>query len=61
MGLFGSVLGTVFDVVTSPIAVVKDVVTLGGSLTDENEPYTIQQLKKLDSDVKQIGSDLGDL
>lgn len=27
-------------VVTTPVAVVADVVTLGGSLTDRDEPYT---------------------
>lgn len=28
------------SVVTVPVAVVADVVTLGGSLTDKDEPYT---------------------
>ena len=30
----------------TPVEVVKDVATLGGVLTDEEEPYTVQRLKK---------------
>lgn len=37
--------------VETPVAVVADVVTLGGSLTDKNEPYTTQAVKKV---VKNI-------
>jgi hypothetical protein len=38
-------------VVETPIAVVKDVVTMGGALTDEDEPYTSQSLKKVVKNV----------
>ena len=38
-------------VVETPIAVVKDVVTMGGALTDEDEPYTAQSLKKVVKNV----------
>jgi len=39
-------------VVETPIAVVKDVVTLGGALTDQDEPSTVTALKKV---VKNVG------
>ena len=38
MGLFGKLLKTTIDIVTTPIDIVKDAVTLGGTLTDEDEP-----------------------
>ncbi len=34
-------------VVETPIAVVADVVTLGGSLTDKDKPYTAEAVSKV--------------
>lgn len=46
--MFGSLLkATVGVVVETPIALVKDVVTLGGSVVDEDKPYTAQVLEKV--------------
>lgn len=46
--MFGSLLkATVGLVVETPIALVKDVITLGGSLEDEDVPYTLQSLNKV--------------
>lgn len=39
-GLFESLAKAAVAVVTVPVAVVADVVTLGGSLTDKRETYT---------------------
>jgi hypothetical protein len=50
MGLFGSLLKTIVDVVETPIAMVKDVATLGGTLTDQKRPYTEQKLEELGED-----------
>jgi hypothetical protein len=50
MGLFGSLLKTVIDVVETPVAIVKDVATLGGSLTDQNKTYTEQKIDELGKD-----------
>lgn len=61
MGLFGSLTKTVFDVATSPIEVVKDVVTLGGCTQGETETYLEKRLKKIDGDMDKISDDLGDL
>lgn len=50
MGLFGSLLKTVIDVVETPVAIVKDVATLGGSLTDQYKPYTQQKIEEIGED-----------
>jgi hypothetical protein len=46
MGLFGKLVATVINVATLPVAIAKDVVTLGGVATDQHEPYTVQKLKQ---------------
>lgn len=50
MGLFGKLIKTGIDIVSTPIDVVKDIATLGGAVTDEEEPYTIQKLRKIAKD-----------
>ena len=39
-------------VVETPLAVVADVVTLGGALTDKDKPYTVTAIEKV---VKNVG------
>lgn len=42
-----------FDIVVGvPVAVVKDMVTLGGIITEEKKSYTAQQAEKIDEDIK---------
>jgi len=53
MGLFDSLLKTTIHVATSPLDVVKDVVTLGGTLTDE-ESAICKKLKRLGDDIEEI-------
>lgn len=50
MGLFGSLLKTVIDVVETPIAMAKDVATMGGELTDQKKCYTQQKLEEINDD-----------
>jgi len=45
----GSVAKAALGVVTIPVGVVADVVTMGGALTDQDEPYTAKAI----SDVVQ--------
>lgn len=46
--MFGSLLkATVGVVIETPIALVKDTLTLGGSVTDQDKPYTAQALEKV--------------
>ena len=42
--MFGNLLKAVVGVVVAPVAMVADVVTLGGTLTDRNETYTGEAL-----------------
>jgi hypothetical protein len=44
--MLGSLIKSALNVAVTPIEVVKDFVTLGGSLTDQDKPYTIQRLEK---------------
>ncbi len=53
MGLFGLLK----DVVTAPIAIVADVVTLGGTLNDRDKPYTATVLENMSDDVEDILDD----
>lgn len=43
---------TVGLVVETPIAVVADVVTMGGALTDKDQPYTATALEKVMENVE---------
>ena len=47
MGLFGALIRTVVNVATLPVAIVKDVVTMGGVAVDRDEPYTAEALETL--------------
>ncbi len=47
MSLFSAIVKTVVNTVTLPVAVVKDVVTLGGIAVGKQEPYTVEKLKQL--------------
>lgn len=58
MGLFGKLIQGAVDVATTPIDIVKDVATLGGALTDEDEPYTVQKARKLAEKAGEIYDEL---
>ncbi len=61
MGLFGKLLKTTFDVVTTPIDVAKDVLTGGGALKDQDKPYTSKKLKRLSDDLEEIRDEFDNL
>lgn len=61
MSIFGKLLKTTFDIATSPVAVVKDIVTLGGACTDRRQTYTGEKLEQLSDDVSEIREELDDL
>jgi hypothetical protein len=46
------VKATVGVVVETPVALVADVVTMGGALTDQEKPYTAQALEKVMDNVE---------
>lgn len=52
--MFGNLLKAVVGVVVeTPIAVVADVVTLGGALTDKKEPYTVTSVSKVVENIQE--------
>lgn len=53
MSIIGKLFGVAIDVVKVPVAVVKDVVTLGGATTDE-KPATPQALEDLMDDLLDL-------
>lgn len=46
-GIFNDLAKAAVSVVSTPVAVAADIVTLGGSLTDRDKPYTEEQLSNL--------------
>lgn len=54
MSIFGKILKTGFDVITTPIDVVKDVATLGGALSGESQTYTGKKLARIGDDLEEI-------
>jgi len=47
MKLFGQVIRTLVNVVEIPVAVTKDVLTLGGTINEHGKTYTREQIEKL--------------
>jgi len=58
MGFFSSLGKMVMDGVETPIAIVKDVATMGGVLTDQKEPYTVKKLKDMGEDWDEMKNSL---
>lgn len=50
--MFGLIKAAVGIAVETPIAVVADTVTLGGTLTDRDKPYTQEALEKVVKNVQ---------
>lgn len=51
--MIGNLLKAVVGaVVETPLAVVADVVTLGGALTDRDKPYTAEAIEKIVENVQ---------
>lgn len=53
MKLFGQLVRTVVNVALLPVAAAKDVVTLGGILTDDDESATRQALERLKDEAAE--------
>ena len=47
MSLFGAIIRTAVNVVAIPVAVAKDVITLGAKAADDGESYTAEAIEKL--------------
>lgn len=56
MGIFGKLVKTVVNVAELPLAVAKDVLTLGGTVSDQNptghgQTYTRELVEKIKEDA----------
>ena len=51
MSLFGKLVRTAVNVIALPVAVAKDVVTLG-NIASGDAPYTVQQIEKLKDEAE---------
>ena len=58
MSLLGSILKTTLTLAETPIAIIKDVATLGATLSDEGEPYTKRKLEELSDDYDEMKDNL---
>lgn len=54
MGLISNLIGISLDIIETPVSIIKDVATMGGVLTDEDEPYTKSKLKELAEDYERL-------
>lgn len=54
LGLIRKTVQTGLNVVTTPVDVVKDVVTLGGAMTDQEVPYTVKKIKRVCKDIDEL-------
>ena len=57
MKLFAQLVRTAVNVVGLPVAVVKDVFTLGGVATENPTTYTVEQLQRLKDEAKEDDDD----
>ena len=55
-GMLESLTKAALGVVTVPLAVVADVVTLGGVLTDKSEPYTAEAVSDVVKNLKNAAN-----
>lgn len=53
MKLFGQLVRTVVNVAQLPVAVIKDVVTLGGVISENGRTYTAKQLEKIKEEAQE--------
>jgi len=58
MGLFGSLAKLGVDVVTAPLSVAADVVTLGGTVSGRKEPFSVSRTKEIGEDLEDILDDI---
>lgn len=60
MGFFSSLTKLALDVVVTPVSIVKDIVTLGGELTDEKGTYTGRKIDDIEKDFDELKNSLDD-
>ena len=53
MKLFGQIIRTVVNVALVPVAVARDVITLGGVADENGRPHTVDALEKLKDEATE--------
>lgn len=53
MKLFGQLVRTVVNTATLPVAVVRDLVSLGGAIDNNGKPHTLDALEKLKREASE--------
>lgn len=53
--MFDGLFKAVASVVTVPVSVVADTVTLGGALTERDTPYTVEAVEDLFQNIMNLG------
>ncbi len=61
MGIFDKIVKTGLRTAQLPVSVAKDVVTLGGVLTDEDDAYTKTNAEKILEALDELGDEVDDL
>lgn len=62
MGFLGKLIKTTIDVAFLPVEVAKDIATLGGlTSNEEDESYTVQRLRKVAEHAEQAYDSLDDI
>lgn len=61
MSMFGTLLGTVIDVATAPIAIVKDVIPGGGGYVDGNQSHTEKKVEQVSDDLSKLREQIEEL
>jgi len=61
MGILGKIIKTTLSVAEIPIVVIKDSVTVGGTMVGREQSYTGEKLKELKKDYDQLKEKLEDL
>lgn len=61
MSLFGKLLKTGLDVVTIPLAAVKDVATLGGAVNGRQQTYLGDKWRQLENDGEELRNEVDKL
>lgn len=52
MGLFGKIVATAINVATLPVAVVQDVVTLGGVASKSGRSFVVEKLEQIKEEAQ---------
>ena len=58
MSLFGALVRTAVNIVTIPVAVAHDVVSLGGAIDNDGQSHTLEHLERIKREAEK--SDLHD-